>query len=194
MCMDTCRKIVNTALELFLSQGIKKTSMEEVAAAAGVTRMTVYRCHSQKKKLVAAAFDLVLEVLAETLKEVEPAGEDLSISRQLERISAGFAALPQGDLPARLAEMQRVYPQLWAEFHARRKELIGALFASLFAQAARQGVLRPGLRPEVVQAYFSTAVVNVLQDLQLAASNLSTAEVFETVKTIFLFGLLKERE
>ena len=190
--MNTCRKIVNMAFELLLSQGIKKTSMEDVARAAGVTRMTVYRCFGGKQELVAAAFNQVLEVLAESLADVEQAGESLSVPQQLERITRGFAALPQGDLPARLQELQRVYPFVWEAFHTRRKELIGELFNCLFEQAARQGVLRPGLRPEVVQAYFSTAVVNVLQDPQLVSLKLGTAEIFETVKDIFLFGLLNE--
>ena len=51
----SAERIVNAALDLVLAQGVKKTSLEEVAQRAGVTRVTVYRYFRDKKGLVRAS-------------------------------------------------------------------------------------------------------------------------------------------
>jgi AcrR family transcriptional regulator len=47
--------ISQAALDLFLQQGYAATSMDAVAAQAGVTKQTVYRYYPSKDKLFAAA-------------------------------------------------------------------------------------------------------------------------------------------
>ncbi len=47
-------RIALAALELFLTQGVKRTNLAEVAFAAGVTRVTVYRYFGDKRGLVRA--------------------------------------------------------------------------------------------------------------------------------------------
>jgi AcrR family transcriptional regulator len=49
--------ILDIALELFLERGYKKTSMEAVARAAGVTKPVVYNCFQSKAELFGALLD-----------------------------------------------------------------------------------------------------------------------------------------
>ena len=188
---NTPQRIAAAALKHFLSQGIKKTSMEEIAAEAGLTRMTVYRSYPDKQALTAAAFECINQVLDDVLADLQNARLG-GVSSVLESLSAGMSSLPQGDLPSRLDELHKVYPNVWEAYHNRRKELIGSIFKILFSQARQSGRLREGLNQEVIQAYFMSAVVDVLQNPALISSELSAAELLETVKNIFLFGILKE--
>ena len=52
-------KIARATLELIALQGVKKTTMDEVAEGAGVTRATVYRHFDDKKSLIRAAITQV---------------------------------------------------------------------------------------------------------------------------------------
>jgi AcrR family transcriptional regulator len=184
-------KIALAALELFLARGIKKTSMDEIAAQAGVTRITAYRHFENKNELVRAAFLQILDVLEKTLSEIARSpGKD--IGQYLDSIERGFSALPKGDLPTRLGELSRLHPEIYAEFHAARTAAITQIFEHLFDAAQSQGLLREGLNREIVQVYFSEAVIHLLENPQLKALNLSTVEVFSTVKSIFLHGILTE--
>ncbi len=49
---ETRRRIQQTALELFLAQGYDATTVEEIAAAAGVSHMTFYRHFRTKEAVV----------------------------------------------------------------------------------------------------------------------------------------------
>jgi AcrR family transcriptional regulator len=60
---DTRGRIVLAALKRYLMYGIKKTSMEDVAAEAGLTRVTIYRYFPDKKNLVRASFMHFVEAL-----------------------------------------------------------------------------------------------------------------------------------
>ena len=188
----TGQKILTSALDLFFCQGIKKTSMEEVAYRAGVTRITIYRYYADKKLLVQAALRRIpagLEEIRANTANQHPQ----DIDAVLDALAAQIARLPKGDFPALLAELQRVYPDVWHEVHTARLKGIQGLFDHLLMLAEDQGWLRKGLNRQVMQAYFIRAVVNVLEDPTLVSQDLSASEVFETVKAIFLHGILIER-
>ncbi len=189
---DTEQRILKSALSLFLAQGLKRTRLDAVAHQAGVARVTVYRYFPDKKRLALAALMQVPSVLDEArarLARRPPA----KVGEVLDHLGAQLAALPPGDFPALLEELKRVFPDVWRQVHLARRQSIQGLFDTLWALAERKGHLRPGLNRPVVQAYFMRAVVNVLDEPELVALGLSAAEVFQTVKAIFLHGLLKDR-
>jgi len=188
----TRNKIVLAALSRYLAQGIKKTSMEDVASQAGVTRVTVYRYFGEKKQLVRAAFMHIVSAL-ENVQETIAQGQNQNVEQYVDLIGAALAALPTGDLPARMEELGRLYPDVLSEFHQARLAAIGKIFDQLFATASEQGILRDGLHRAVVQAYFLEAVVKVMESPGLVALDLSSSAIFATVKTIFLHGILKEK-
>ena len=52
---DTARRILEAAIEMAAVHGIRRLSVSDVAAAAGVSRVTLYKYFSSKDALVAAA-------------------------------------------------------------------------------------------------------------------------------------------
>jgi AcrR family transcriptional regulator len=197
----TREKVVTAALDLFFAQGIKKTSLAQVAFQAGVTRITVYRYFPDKQQLVLAALMRIPAAL-EAAQARLPGGPIQDVGAVLDRVGAAFAAfplrgtqrgMPSGDLSRLLDELQRVYPPVWEEVQTARLAAIQAIFNRLFALAETQGRLRPGLNRQVVQAYFVAAVVAVFEDPARLSTEFSPAEVFETVKAIFLHGILKKK-
>jgi len=110
-----------------------------------------------------------------------------------DHIGEELTALPRGDLPTRLDELRCLYPDIWKEFRETRLGIVEKIFDGLFEAAGSQGLLREGLNYEVVQAYFMEAVVNVMESQSLVSLNLSPAEIYSTVKAIFLHVVLKEK-
>src|SRR5215471_6263850 len=56
----TRTRIVRAAAELFAAQGYTQTSIEQIAARAGVARPTVYTAFTGKTALLKEAVDLLL--------------------------------------------------------------------------------------------------------------------------------------
>jgi len=69
--------ITDVALELFASQGFDEVSVDDVAAAAGISRRTLFRYFSSKNAIPWADFDAHLDQLRDLLGAV-PAGSTLA--------------------------------------------------------------------------------------------------------------------
>lgn len=190
---ETQNRIILAALELFLSQGIKKTNVDEVAVQAGVTRVTVYRHFGNKKKLVEAAFLHIISAFQNVQTSIAQT-QELDVEKCLDSIEAGLAALPQGDLPTSLDELKRLYPDIFSKFHETRVAVDKAIFDHLFEVGRQQGLLREGLNQNIVRVFFMEFVVNLVESPQLVALNMSPVEIYANVKSIFLHGILKENK
>ncbi len=185
--MDTTQeKILLAALALFFEQGFKKTAVDEVAQRAGVTRITVYRYFPTKEDLVRAALHRSERVFQDAL-----AAQDADPMALLNRIGQEMAALPTGELATRLDELQRVYPDLYADFQAVRMASLQGFFERLCALAKQNDALRPGVNWDVAQAIYWELLVHIFENPRLRELGLSNVEIYRAVSDILLYGLFK---
>jgi AcrR family transcriptional regulator len=191
MTQDTRVKLLQSALNLFLTIGIKKTTMDDIAIESGLTRVSVYRYFTDKRDIVKAAFFQIIDILDATLQEIQAAPENVP-QAYLEIIVERLISLGRGDLPAGLEELKRVYPDIAGEFQQARHSAIHQIFNILMLRANQNNLLRSDLRTEIVYAYFLTAVIYVMENPELQNLGLPPAEIFSTVKEIFLNGVLKK--
>lgn len=63
----TRERVADVALELFSRQGFERTTVDEIAAAAGIGRRTAFRYFPSKNEMVWVGFDRVLERLGAAL-------------------------------------------------------------------------------------------------------------------------------
>lgn len=84
------------ALELFIRQGFEETSVEDIAAAVGVGRRTIFRYFPSKNDIVWGDFDWVIERLR---KHLEEAGEEVPLMDALRRAAVLSNSYPEDQLP-----------------------------------------------------------------------------------------------
>ncbi|MBI5958664.1 MAG: TetR/AcrR family transcriptional regulator [Chloroflexi bacterium] len=186
--IQTQEKIVFAALELFIAHGIKKTSVDEIAQHAGLTRVTVYRYYADKRDLVRAAFLLSERVFEQTRRDLDQYPER-RLEEFFDQIGRGLAALPPGNPAARLEELRQLYPDIYAEYQQRRLAVEGDLFARLLRLAERTGWLRPEINRAVAEALFWQILTHLFENPRLRALGLSDVELYTAVKDILLYGI-----
>jgi TetR/AcrR family transcriptional regulator, acrAB operon repressor len=76
----TRQHIISAAREVFLTKGVSKTSLEQIAARAGVTRGAVYWHFKNKSELFHAMRDQVFLPLIDSLDDTLLTTEDASLS------------------------------------------------------------------------------------------------------------------
>jgi AcrR family transcriptional regulator len=185
----TREKILLSALSLFSERGIAKTSLNEVAYRAGVTRVTVYRHFKDKKDLVRDAFLRVEQVFEKGLAELKrnPRADGEKV---LNQIGEGLSALPRSDAFARMDELKRLYPDVYSAVQGVRVSTLGSLFENIFAATKRKGGLRSGQDRQFVQAVFLELAINLFDNPRLKAFGLSDAELYLAIKDLFCVGFL----
>lgn len=176
------------ARDLLVTHGIQRVSMAQVAASAGLTRVTIYRHFAGREDLVREAFLHLADSLDTVIADAS-ADPHRDVEAYLARIGAVVVALPAG-LQQAMGELQRAYPAVFAEVRRREQSAISALFDLLYSAAEEQGRIRPGLRRSVVEALFWSMVTSFIDDPDLRAEGLAPAAVFDTLVSILLNGLL----
>lgn len=191
---QTRERILMAALELFARQGIGKTSLDQVAYQAGVTRVTVYRHFADKQDLVYRTFLRVEQVFQDGARVLDqaPRPDQGAWEAVTVRIGQGLGALPPNDVFARTEELKRLYPEVYTAIQDVRADTLNHLFERFFSMAEGQGWLRPGIDRAAVQSLFWAITLNIFENPQIRPLGLTDAELFHLLTDILLHGVLKK--
>jgi TetR/AcrR family transcriptional regulator, mexJK operon transcriptional repressor len=141
------RAIMEAATALFLRNGYQRTSMDEVAARAAVSKQTVYKHFADKEHLFNAIVQQVsptaerfLDEITRRLDEADDLERDLMA---LARTHVAAVLRPGGIQLRRLviAEADR-HPELARAYYERAPERVIITLADAFARLADRGLLR----------------------------------------------------
>ena len=157
----TAEAIVAAALELFAERGFERTTVDQIAAAADISRRTFFRYFADKEELFFAEDERLLDVLGETLDDA-PTGEPvLDLAR---RATRALAARSVADPERRLARERLIAatPALQARRLAKNLRWEQAITARL--RELGSGEQEALLVPKLAMACFQTAYERWVRD------------------------------
>ena len=98
-------ELERTALELFTTRGFAETTVDDIAAAAGISRRTFFRYYESKNDVVWGDFDALLTRLQEWL---DGAPDDEPLLATVRNAVVRFNALPAEAVPAHRQRMSLI--------------------------------------------------------------------------------------
>jgi mycofactocin system transcriptional regulator len=117
----TREEIARVALKLFLERGFEETTMDDVAAAVGVGRRTVFRYYASKNDLVWGDFDQVLDRIRHDLDAADQSRPIMTVVREAAVSSNTYPDGLLDELRTRLTLIQTA-PALQAHSQLRYAE------------------------------------------------------------------------
>lgn len=143
-------QLAQIAVDLFTSDGFDQVTINDLAAAAGVSRSTVLRYFTTKEDAVLGSVDAQGDLLAEALR-ARPAGEDdwTALRRTLDAVTGRYLADPAGALA--FSRLVLDTPALCAKSLEKQAGWRPRLAAAL-AERHGTGGDPGGLRPQVLAA------------------------------------------
>jgi AcrR family transcriptional regulator len=156
--------ILEAATAAFLRNGYLGTSMDEIAAAAAVSKQTVYKHFADKERLFTEIVAGVVDGAGEPLE-----GEVLGLV-EADDLEAGLRDLARRQLESvmqpRLMQLRRLvigeagrFPELGRAFYERGAARAVALLADAFGRLADRGALELD-DPELAAAHFNWLVMS----------------------------------
>ncbi|MEO0681502.1 MAG: helix-turn-helix domain-containing protein [Pseudomonadota bacterium] len=174
---ETETKILDAAIRTFLRYGAKKTSMNDIAEAAGVSRQTLYDLFGGKDELIQASTRAITDKkLSSVRARLKP---EMSLRVQLEVYLEGTvvesweALRAAGDAEELVAGYHEAGKEEIARSHERHVDLLEEIFAPFARPLATYG-----LEPRE-QAHF---VMSTAMGLKTGAS--SRAELDALLKSL----------
>ncbi len=187
--------IVQAATRLFLEGGFEATSMDALAAAAGVSKRTLYAHFPAKERLFEAIVTELCEEILEPLRRPETAGRPPRATLlELGRTFLGVMLSPAGlDLYRTVLAEAKRFPQLGALFYRCGHQAAAARLAAYLRDQQAQGRLRP-LDPAAAAEAFLTLAAGFAYERALLCpgTQIAPAEVerwLTQAVDLFLDGL-----
>jgi TetR/AcrR family acrAB operon transcriptional repressor len=191
---ETRHQILDAAERMFLAQGVARTSLQQVASAAGVTRGAVYWHFKDKADLFDAMMERVTMPCETAIAE--------ALARPPEEALAGLAAmamLPLREL-ATQAQVQRVfsiamhYTEYTAELapvRERHQESVASFVDQLETLLRRARGLKPRLNKKAAALGLFALVDGLMNHWTLAPHSFDLVAVGEQSVNGYLAGLKK---
>jgi TetR/AcrR family transcriptional regulator, mexJK operon transcriptional repressor len=163
--------ILDTARQMFLERGYDATSLDDVAAASGVSKTTVYNNFEDKEGLFSA---VVLSVTERAEQIISELGVTLSGDGPVAgRLAAVARALARGVLNPAVVQLRRLaisealrFPDIVTAYWDRAPARTLALLTDSFTQMTARGELDAD-DPAAAAALFAYAVLGLYQDQAL---------------------------
>ncbi|MCA1843215.1 MAG: TetR/AcrR family transcriptional regulator [Actinobacteria bacterium] len=170
---EMAARILQAARECFSRYGVHRTSMNDVAKTAGISRQTLYNTIPGRQELIEAVVVLRIEEMSEELRKVLEAQttfvdavvETSLASVELARMDPELTNLMETATTIRLFEIiAGPFPAIHAS--------VAALFRPLFAQARRSGELRADVSDDELVDWIRTVYLSLILRADLDADAL----------------------
>ena len=143
-------RVLATAADIFSRRGFRATSMNEIAAAVGLSKPTLYHYFRSKEELLVRLYSDVLdESLAMALEIVDSEPTPLEAVRELLRSRVVYTCRRQGLLKVCFEEEHELPADLAEQLLRRRRAFEDLIGAALDAHLRAHPSLELGMPPKV---------------------------------------------
>ena len=184
-------KIITAAADLFTASGIRKASVKDIARAAGVSRVTVFKYFSSKTGLAEAVMMSFIEKrMAECRQVIKGDGPFLERFTGLMTLLAQNAGAFHGEYTAALV---RDHPRLLEHIMAERRRLFNELTSPFLNEGRMSGAIDPDIADEMFLVYSEVIVAGIAARIDLLEDVLADREKLAQLMKLVSFGFLSKK-
>jgi len=194
-------RIIGAALVVFAKKGFAKTTINDIAAAAGIGKGTVYEYFSTKEEIIDQSFGFFIRHLELGFQEVLI--QEIPAREKLIRILGGFSHAMDSD-SQELLELMFDY---WSEgiknrdskgllfdemnkfYHSYRE-----IFADVIIEGMTEGSFRKDINPRSAASMIVGTLDGILVQWILDKDSIDLQDIVKTVTAVVLNGIAVERK
>jgi AcrR family transcriptional regulator len=184
-------RIIAAAADLFVATGFRKVSVKDIAKAAGVSQVTVFKYFSSKTGLVEAVMMSFIEKRMAECKRVIKSDEPF-----LERFTGLMTLLTQnagmfhGEY---IAALMRDHPRLLEHIMEERRRLFNELTIPFLNEGRLSGTIDPDIADEMFLIYSEVVVAGIAARIDLLEDVLADREKLAQLMKLVSFGFLAKK-
>jgi len=196
---DIEAKILDTAYKLFLNQGYKNTTMDDIAQALSMSKKTLYKYFPGKMELLAASFEIIksrLSVKVQTIVENQYISYTAKLKSMLMVVAEDLAHIN----PELLEDLREHAPSIWKELQEYIRESAYLRFQKLIQEGVDKGFVSPKVNVTLAVLMYASAIQNLIDPKFLSQFpaemknklELNTAEIYDQVVQVIYHGILTD--
>ena len=189
--MELKNRIVEEATNRFFRLGIRNVTMDEIAAALGISKRTIYENFKDKTELVHSC-------LQELSKQEDLKNEQI-ISTAGNVIETIFIFMQEGIKimnsinPVFFSDLKKFYPGIWTSIHEKSIRTNSRLTHKLLNKGLDEGLFRKDISIPIVTKLFQEQMNLISDDKVFPREEFNHAEVFKNLVINFMRGISTSR-
>ncbi|MEG1606622.1 MAG: TetR/AcrR family transcriptional regulator [Mucinivorans sp.] len=185
--MDIRAKIVAGVTELFLDQGIKSVTMDEVAQNLGISKRTIYEHFENKVALIQACTDALYQ------RNLDFESTIISTSDNIIQELFKLVEIPKfiRSRERRFAmELKKFYPEIFDQQYVTRYKDATKQLSGRLRRGIEQGIILPDTNIDVAVYVIFESVHNLMSNSnRILSTNISVELAFEYIFVCFFRGI-----
>ncbi|MBS7526393.1 TetR/AcrR family transcriptional regulator [Fusibacter paucivorans] len=182
--MKKSEKILMAATKLWLQNSVKKTTMDDIAESANVSKMTIYKYYSDKDTLYLEVGSYLLASYSKQLMSIS--GSEAPLNEKMAQMITVVSAFAGSGDYALCQELVRYNDALQAPFDQYREAYERELYALIDAGVA-EGKIRADIERQMIFYYIDMGIV-YYQHNEHYRNHLNDDAAFQNQFMTFLMG------
>ena len=184
-------RIKATALDLFTQANAEQVSMDEIAARADVSKVTIYKYFKTKEILYWQVIDMYVdESLAAAEKVID---SDLDFAGKLQFTLGAKADAPKVSDGQALFDLLDKYGQSGQDRQAGLRQRIKKIVFKFYEQGKKEGYIEQGMPFELLYLYSEIFDAGVRAKSIEMQAVLADPQAFDQLMQIYFFGVFRRK-
>lgn len=188
--MEIRDKILGQVGSMFMKEGIRSVTMDDISKALGVSKKTIYLYFENKADLLNHFMSAHLSAQQSQLDTIRKKAQD-AIDEML-LINQHVMHMMRSVNPQLIFDFQRYYPVLWTEFNNRKEQEIFQTVYSNLQRGIREGVYRKSLNPDIIARLYVYRSMFVMDQKMMLCSGPNAVEFIHQVLVYHMQGVMNE--
>ncbi len=189
--MNQKEKILEQAALVFMQNGIKSVTLDDLAIHLKISKKTFYNYFTNKEDLVCQALLWYLAqdkagIQQELNKHENPIDEIIAVSKfAVERLKAIHPSIHY--------DLQKYYPKAWAELEKYKKGFIAEMFMKNLRKGQEKGLYRTNFNPEIVTRLYIQKIDLIFNPVIFPPSEYPFGKIYLELVLHHIYGVVSKK-
>ncbi|WP_341833962.1 TetR/AcrR family transcriptional regulator [Chitinophaga pollutisoli] len=180
-------RILETALRLCKTFGVKSITMQDIARECGISKKTVYEHFADKNDLIDEVTAYMTGTYVDRLSECHAAGRD-AIEELV--MSLGHTELmARSTNPVLLFELEKYHPSSWRKVQDFKQEKVAGAIRANLERGIEEGLYRPRLRTDIMVHLRMLQMDSLFNPLHFPAATFELHDVMHELTIHYINGI-----
>lgn len=186
--MDTGKKIITKASDLFMQYGFKSISMDEVARYLGISKKTLYQHVNNKADLIQKVMIAHISEEKLTMHNIHENAKD-AIDEMIQ-ISQYVSELLQRVNPTVLYDLQKYYLKSWELMESLHLNYTYKLIKENIQSGMEEGLYRQNLSPEIIAKLYIGRMDLIIDKNLFPIGAYTFSQIHNNAMMYHLYGIM----
>ena len=186
--MEQKNKFLEKALALFLENGAKTLTMDDIAREFGMSKRTIYQHYKNKEELLDSVLDFHTDMVISKLKAITEIENLNSVEKMLIR-DEDLQKLSNNQKSIFIRQVKKYYSNLSKKNAIKAYEKLKTIFISNIEQGQKEGLYRKNIDVEVVVKMVIVLMFSYDESPLMASANADGLNQCEFSKQVIKFYL-----